>query len=55
MRLNDIRFGTFGGTLVSIWASFSLGDLFQTMLSAVLGTVASYAVGWLIGKCRLRK
>jgi len=40
---------------VSIWASFSLGDLFQTMLSGVLGTVASYAVGWLIGKCRPRK
>ncbi|MEJ5146432.1 hypothetical protein [Sphingobacterium sp. MYb388] len=42
MKWNDIRVGTLGGTLCSIWASFSLGDVMQTVIMAALGTVVSY-------------
>ena len=46
MKWNDIRLGAMGGTLCSIWASFSLGDLAQT----VLGTVVSFVTSRLLGK-----
>lgn len=39
---NHIRIGTLGGTLCSIWASFSLGDVAHTTLMAVIGIVVSY-------------
>ena len=52
MKWNDIRIGTLGGTLCSIWASFSLGDLFQTALMAVVGTVVSYLMSILLGKMK---
>ncbi|MEN5088016.1 hypothetical protein ABE426_16235 [Sphingobacterium faecium] len=42
MKWNDIRIETIGGTLCSIWAIFSLGDLLQTALMAVLGPVVSF-------------
>ncbi|MEN5085919.1 hypothetical protein ABE426_05575 [Sphingobacterium faecium] len=52
MKSNDIRVGTLGGTLCSIWASFSLGDLVQTALMAVVGTVVSYVTSRLLGRMR---
>lgn len=55
MKWNDIRVGTIGGTLCSIWASFSLGDLFQTALMAVVGTVVSFVTSRLLGRVRQRK
>lgn len=42
MKWNDIRVGTIGGTLCSIWASFSLGDLLHTALMTVVGTMVSF-------------
>jgi len=52
MKINDIRVGALGGTLCSIWASFSLGDVMHTALMAVVGTVVSYATSRLLGKLR---
>ncbi|MEN5434950.1 hypothetical protein ABE545_15035 [Sphingobacterium faecium] len=55
MKWNDIRIGTIGGTLCSIWASFSLGDVLQTALMAILGTVVSFVTSrllCLVGKRR---
>ncbi|WP_343559020.1 hypothetical protein [Sphingobacterium sp.] len=50
MKLNDIRISTIGGTICSIWASISLGDVLQTMLMAALGTVVSFLTSRLIGR-----
>ena len=48
MKLNEIRAGTLGGTLCSLWASITLGDLLQTVIMAALGTLVSYAMSqWL--------
>ncbi|WP_158499856.1 hypothetical protein [Sphingobacterium paucimobilis] len=48
MRTNDIRAGTLGGTLCSLWASVTLGDLLQTVVMAALGTLVSYLMSrWL--------
>lgn len=55
MKWNDMRIGTIGGTLCSIWASFSLGDVLQTALMAVVGTVVSYLTSKLLGRVRRRK
>lgn len=55
MKLNDIRNGTLGGTLCSIWASFSFGDALQTVLMAILGTVVSYATSRILRKMSNRK
>lgn len=52
MKGNDIRIGTLGDTLCSIWASFSLGDVLHTALMAVVGTVVSYATSRLLGRVR---
>ncbi|MDH5826673.1 hypothetical protein [Sphingobacterium faecium] len=41
MKLNDMRIGTVGGTLCSIWVSFSFGDLLHTALMAAVGTAVS--------------
>lgn len=50
MKWNDIRISALGGTLCSIWASISLGDVVQTALSAALGTLVSFAMSWLLGR-----
>ncbi|WP_286857004.1 MULTISPECIES: hypothetical protein [Sphingobacterium] len=55
MKLNDIRISAIGGTLCSIWASFSLGDLFQTVLTAAVGTLVSFATSRLLGRWSSRK
>ncbi|WP_262886629.1 hypothetical protein [Sphingobacterium sp. xlx-130] len=44
MKISEIRAGTLGGTLCSIWASITLGDILQTLVMAVIGTLASYIV-----------
>ena len=55
MKWNDVRIGTLGGTLCSIWASFSLGDVLQTALMAVVGTVVSFVTSRLLGRVRRGK
>ncbi|WP_175991955.1 hypothetical protein [Sphingobacterium sp. CZ-UAM] len=50
MKLNDIRISTIGGTICSIWASISLGDVLQTVLTAALGTLVSFATSRLLGQ-----
>ncbi|MEN5378892.1 hypothetical protein [Sphingobacterium kitahiroshimense] len=55
MKWIDIRIGTIGGTLCSIWASFSLGDVLQTALMAALGTVVSFVTSKLLSRIRQRK
>lgn len=55
MKGNDIRIGTLGGTLCSIYASFSFNDLLQTALMAVVGTAVSYLTSRLLGRVRRRK
>lgn len=54
MKPNDIRIGTLGGALCSIWVSFSFGDVLQTVLMAALGTVVSYATSKLLSKIKRR-
>lgn len=48
MNINEIRAGTIGGTLCSIWASITLGDMLQTVIMAALGTLVSYAMSRLL-------
>ncbi|MGB3106208.1 hypothetical protein [Sphingobacterium siyangense] len=55
MKLNDIRISAVGGTIASIWASVSVGDVLQTVLTAVLGTLASFATSRLLGWWTKRK
>ncbi|WP_400261158.1 hypothetical protein ACFX5U_14505 [Sphingobacterium sp. SG20118] len=50
MKMNDIRMGTVGGTLCSIWASVSLGDVLQTVVMAVIGTIVSFLTSRLLGR-----
>ncbi|KKX46820.1 hypothetical protein L950_0229855 [Sphingobacterium sp. IITKGP-BTPF85] len=52
MKGNDIRIGTLGGKLCSIWASFSLADVMHTALMAVVGTDLSYVTSRLLGRIR---
>ncbi|ERJ57335.1 hypothetical protein M472_01010 [Sphingobacterium paucimobilis HER1398] len=52
MKLNEIRAGTLGGTLCSIWASVTLGDLLQTVIMAALGTLVSYLMSQLLDRRR---
>jgi len=47
-----MRIGTLGGTVCSIWASISLGDIAQTVLMAVIGTVVSYLSSALLRRFR---
>lgn len=44
MKTNELQVGTLGGTLCSVWASVSWGDLFQTVIMAAIGTLVSYAI-----------
>ncbi|WP_312789586.1 hypothetical protein [Sphingobacterium sp.] len=50
MKLNDIRISALGGTVCSIWASISLGEVLQTVLTAALGTLISFATSRLLGR-----
>jgi len=34
MKINELRVATLGGTLYSIWASVSFGEIIQTILMA---------------------
>lgn len=55
MKLNDIRISTIGGTICSIWASISLGDVLQMILTAALGTLASFVTSRLLGRYSKRR
>ncbi|WP_293899004.1 hypothetical protein [Sphingobacterium sp. UBA5670] len=54
MKANDMRVAALGGTLCSVWASISFGEIIQTILMAMLGTIVSFATGHLLG-CLRRK
>ncbi|WP_183078651.1 hypothetical protein [Sphingobacterium puteale] len=55
MKLNDIRISAIGGTVCSIWASISLGDVLQTILTAALGTLVSFVTSRLLGRYSKRR
>lgn len=55
MKVNDMRVSAIGGTICSIWASISLGDVLQTALTAALGTLVSFATSRLLAKWGKRK
>ncbi|WP_367330739.1 hypothetical protein [Sphingobacterium multivorum] len=55
MKGNDMRISALGGTICSIWASISLGDVLQTALTAALGTLISFATSRLLAKLGKRK
>jgi len=50
MKLNNMRISAIGGAICSIWASFSLGDVLQTVLTAALGSLVSFATSRLLGR-----
>lgn len=51
--LNNVQYGTLGGTLCSLWASFDWSKLAETVLMAVIGAAVSYLVSRLLqGKRR---
>ncbi|KKX47730.1 hypothetical protein [Sphingobacterium sp. IITKGP-BTPF85] len=54
MKLNDIRISALGGTICSIWASFSFGDLFQTVILAAIGTLVSFVTSRLLGRKKIK-
>ncbi|WP_454880892.1 hypothetical protein [Sphingobacterium detergens] len=54
MKINDMRISAIGGTICSIWASFSLGDVLQTVLTAALGTLVSFLTSRMIGRWKNR-
>jgi hypothetical protein len=47
---NGTLFGTIGGTLLSVFASVQLGDIFKTILLAVIGATTSFAVSLFLKK-----
>jgi len=55
MKINNIRTGAVGGTLCSLWASISLGDILQTLVTAALGTLVSFVTSQLLGRWAKRK
>ncbi len=42
--MNEMRIGAAGGTICSLWASFSVGHLLETVIIALVGTLVSMAV-----------
>lgn len=50
MKINDIRLSAIAGTVCSIWASLSLGDVLQTALTAAVGTLVSFLTSRMIGR-----
>ncbi|MFD2554210.1 hypothetical protein [Sphingobacterium tabacisoli] len=50
MKASNPQIGTLGGTLCSVWASVSWGDLFQTVLMAAIGSLVSYAISVLLSR-----
>ncbi|WP_158655587.1 hypothetical protein [Sphingobacterium sp. HMA12] len=55
MKINDIRISAIGGTICSIWASLSLGDVLQTALTAAVGTLVSFVISRLLGRSNVGK
>jgi len=41
---NDVRIATLNGTLCSICTSLTVGDILQTIILAIVGTLVSYTV-----------
>lgn len=56
MRLmNNVQFGTLGGTVCSMWSSFDLGNMVQTAVLAAIGAAVSYLVSRLLDGRRRRR
>lgn len=48
--LTNVQTGTLGGALCSVWASITLGEIFQTVVMAIIGSIISYMVSRLLSK-----
>ncbi|WP_418359250.1 hypothetical protein [Sphingobacterium detergens] len=55
MKLSDMRLSAIGGTLCGIWASFSVGDLLNGALTALVGTLVSFLLSRLLNRIFKRK
>ncbi|MEI2275592.1 hypothetical protein OHD16_25950 [Sphingobacterium sp. ML3W] len=55
MKLSDMRLSAIGGTLCGIWASFSVGDLLNGALTALIGTLASFLLSRVLNQVFKRK
>ncbi|MFU1858112.1 hypothetical protein ACK8HY_13930 [Sphingobacterium sp. NGMCC 1.201703] len=55
MKISDIRFSAVGGTLCGIWASFSVGDLLNGALTALIGTLVSFLLSKVLNRIFKRK
>ena len=56
MRLmSNVQFGTFGGTVCSIWNSFDWSNLLHTVLVAIVGAAVSYLTSRLLEGRRRRR
>lgn len=48
VSFNQTQLQTVCGSLCSIWASFTFGELMHTIVMAVLGTLVSYMLSMLL-------
>ncbi len=54
--MSNVKFGTLGGTLCSVWNSFDWRNLLHTALLAVMGAAVRYLTSRLLeGKRRRRR
>jgi len=42
MRWSDVKLSTIGGSICGVWASFSIGGLLYSALTALVGTLVSF-------------
>lgn len=47
---NQIQLQTFCGSLCSVWASFTFGEIVHTVVMAAIGTLVSYLLSRLLHK-----
>ncbi|WP_286862956.1 MULTISPECIES: hypothetical protein [Sphingobacterium] len=55
MKLSDMRLSAIGGTLCGIWVSFSVGDLINGALTALVGTLVSFSLSRILNRICKRK
>ena len=48
---NDIRTGTFGGVLLTVWMTIEKNDIWKTMILAAIGAAVSFCVSLLLKQC----
>ncbi|MGE8422582.1 MAG: hypothetical protein ACN6PI_07120 [Sphingobacterium siyangense] len=50
MRWSDVKLSTIGGTICGLWASFSVGGLLYSALTALVGTLVSFVLSRLLNR-----